>query len=110
MITTPHVDWFALSPSLTLLGVAALALLAAVLVPAHRRKQVAATVAFGGFAGSFVAAAVLYAHSAAAHGVLEQNQDFAWASGRFQLLCYKEEVEANLRSAGLSGFQLLDLG
>jgi hypothetical protein len=41
--------------------------------------------------------------------VLEFNRDFAWASGRFQLECYKEEIEANLRTPGLSGYQLLDL-
>ena len=43
------------------------------------------------------------------HGVLEQNHEFAQASGRFQLACYKEEIEANLRTPGLAGFQLLDL-
>ena len=42
-------------------------------------------------------------------GVLDQDKVFAWASGRFQLECYKEEIEANLRTPGLSGFQLLDL-
>ncbi len=42
-------------------------------------------------------------------GVLEFNRDFAWASGRFQLACYKEEIEANLRTPGLAGYQLLDL-
>src|SRR5262249_21632613 len=42
-------------------------------------------------------------------GVLDENRDFAWASGRFQLECYKEEIEANLRTPGLAGFQLLDL-
>ena len=70
MITTPHVDWFALSPSLALLGVAAIALLAAVLVPGPLRKPVSATVTFAGFVGSFAAAAVLYTHSADPHGVL----------------------------------------
>jgi hypothetical protein len=44
-----------------------------------------------------------------AHGLLEKNKEFAWASGRFQLACYKEEIEANLRTPGLGGFQLLDL-
>ena len=43
------------------------------------------------------------------NGVLEMNHEFAWASGRFQLACYKEEIEANLRTPGLAGFQLLDL-
>jgi beta-galactosidase len=42
-------------------------------------------------------------------GVLEFNHDFAFASGRFQLECYKEEIEANLRTPGLAGYQLLDL-
>jgi hypothetical protein len=37
------------------------------------------------------------------------GRDFAWASGRFQLECYKEEIEANLRTRGMGGFQLLDL-
>src|SRR4029077_16033850 len=41
--------------------------------------------------------------------VLKQNKAFAQASGRFQVACYKEEIEANLRTPGLAGFQLLDL-
>src|SRR5713226_9207646 len=44
-----------------------------------------------------------------AHGLLKKNRAFAQASGRFQLACYKEEIEANLRTPGLAGFQLLDL-
>ena len=47
--------------------------------------------------------------SAAAHGLLEKNKELAHASGRFQLACYKEEIEANLRTPSLSGFELLDL-
>jgi len=43
------------------------------------------------------------------HRLLEKNKSFAQASGRFQLECYKEEIEANLRTPGLGGFQLLDL-
>ncbi|MFL6332619.1 MAG: sugar-binding domain-containing protein [Pyrinomonadaceae bacterium] len=43
------------------------------------------------------------------HGLLEKDKQFAWASGRYQLECYKEEIEANLRTPGLAGFQLLDL-
>lgn len=42
-------------------------------------------------------------------GVLDEDKEFAWASGRFQLESYKEEIEANLRTPGLSGFELLDL-
>jgi hypothetical protein len=51
----------------------------------------------------------IFRDSAAAHGLLEMDKDFARASGRFQLECYKEEIEANLRTPGLNGFQLLDL-
>jgi hypothetical protein len=47
--------------------------------------------------------------SAARHGVLAQDKHFARASGRFQAECYKEEIEANLRTPGMAGFQLLDL-
>lgn len=42
-------------------------------------------------------------------GLLDKNKEFAWASGRFQLECYKEEIEANLRTPGMYGYQLLDL-
>ncbi len=51
----------------------------------------------------------IFKYIAGQEGVLEQNHAFAWASGRFQVACYKEEIEANLRTPGLAGFQLLDL-
>jgi beta-galactosidase len=51
----------------------------------------------------------IFRESARAHGLLERNQELALASGRFQLECYKEEIEASLRTPGLAGFQLLDL-
>ena len=51
----------------------------------------------------------IFKYIAQKNGVLDYNQDFAYASGRFQLACYKEEIEANLRTPGLSGYQLLDL-
>ncbi|MEZ5426828.1 MAG: discoidin domain-containing protein [Pyrinomonadaceae bacterium] len=51
----------------------------------------------------------IYRDSAREKGVLGKNKDFAYASGKFQLACYKEEIEANLRTPGLDGFQLLDL-
>jgi beta-galactosidase len=51
----------------------------------------------------------IFRGSLAAHGLLDRNRDFAYASGRYQLACYKEDIEANLRTPGLSGFQLLDL-
>jgi hypothetical protein len=51
----------------------------------------------------------IFCDSAAAHGVLDRDKEFAWASGKFQVACYKQEIEANLRTAGMSGYQLLDL-
>jgi beta-galactosidase len=51
----------------------------------------------------------IFRDSMDAHGLLEKDKAFAHASGRFQLSCYKEEIEANLRTPGLGGFQLLDL-
>ena len=70
MIAKPHVDWFAISPELVLLGVAALALFIAVLVPRWLRKALAAFVCAGGFLGAFVAAAILYGRSAHGHPVV----------------------------------------
>lgn len=43
------------------------------------------------------------------NGLLDQAEDFLLASGKLQALCYKEEIEANLRTPGIGGFQLLDL-
>jgi hypothetical protein len=51
----------------------------------------------------------IYRDSAVAKGVIDRNKEFAYASGKFQVECYKQEIEANLRTAGVTGFQLLDL-
>jgi hypothetical protein len=51
----------------------------------------------------------IFRDSMEARGLLDKDKEFAHASGRFQLACYKEEIEANLRTPGLGGFQLLDL-
>jgi len=51
----------------------------------------------------------IFRDSSAAHGLLEKNHEFAMASGRFQVACYKEDIEANLRTANYAGLQLLDL-
>jgi hypothetical protein len=51
----------------------------------------------------------IFRDSLDAHGMLDKDRSFVRESGRFQLACYKEEIEANLRTPGLSGFQLLDL-
>lgn len=39
----------------------------------------------------------------------DQAQDFLMASGKLQVLCYKQEIEAALRTPNLAGFQLLSL-
>jgi len=51
----------------------------------------------------------IFRDSLAKKGLLSRDKDFAYASGRYQLACYKEEIEANLRTPGMDGFQLLDL-
>jgi beta-galactosidase len=43
------------------------------------------------------------------HGMADQLRDFIAASGRLQVLGYKEDIEACLRTPGHAGFQLLDL-
>jgi NADH-quinone oxidoreductase subunit N len=69
-LATPSIDWAALSPGLVLLGAGGVNLLVAVLVPRQDRRVVAAIICALGFAGALVAAAVLYADSADAHGVI----------------------------------------
>ena len=56
MIDKPHVDWFAISPSLSLLVAAALLLMVAVFVPAGPRRTVAAFIGLAGFVTAFVLA------------------------------------------------------
>ena len=51
----------------------------------------------------------IFRDSLAARGMLPEWRAFQRASGRFQALCYKEEVEAAFRTPGVSGVQLLDL-
>ncbi len=51
----------------------------------------------------------IFRDSMVAHGLFERNKVFAEASGHFQFESYKEEIEANLRTPGLSGFQWLAL-
>jgi len=51
----------------------------------------------------------IFRDSLSEHGMLDQWRDFLHASGKLQVLCYKEEIEAALRTPGISGIQLLDL-
>src|SRR6185437_17131915 len=69
-LATPHIDWFALSPSLALLAAGAVSLLCAVFVPRGDRRVVTSVVCVLGFAGAIVAAALLFSHSADGHGVI----------------------------------------
>jgi hypothetical protein len=41
--------------------------------------------------------------------MLDQANDFVRASGALAVLCYREDIEAALRTPGFGGFQLLDL-
>ncbi len=69
-IATPHVDWFALSTILALLGASGIALLGAVLVPRRARRAFSATVSALGFAGGIVTSVWLYVDSVAPHRVV----------------------------------------
>jgi NADH-quinone oxidoreductase subunit N len=70
MIHTPHVDWFAISTILVLLGASFVALLGAVLVPARARRAFSTSVASLGFAGGLVTSIWLYVTSASGHLVI----------------------------------------
>lgn len=43
------------------------------------------------------------------HNMGDQAHDFLMASGKLQVLCYKEDIESALRTPGFGGFQLLDM-
>ena len=43
------------------------------------------------------------------NNMLHQAEDFLMASGKFQTLLYKEEIEAYLRTPDIGGYQLLDI-
>ena len=64
MIETPKVDWLALSPTLALLGLAAVTLLGAVLVPRALQRAFAVVVSFGGFLTSAALSVVVFDRSA----------------------------------------------
>ena len=44
-----------------------------------------------------------------AAGMLDQAGDFVRASGALSAICYREDIEAALRTPGMGGFQLLDI-
>jgi len=41
--------------------------------------------------------------------MLDQSADFVRASGKLAVICYREEIEAALRTPDFAGFQLLDI-
>src|ERR1039458_7101624 len=43
------------------------------------------------------------------HGMGALAKPFLLASGKLQVLCYKEDIESSLRTEGMGGFELLDL-
>lgn len=51
----------------------------------------------------------IFQETLAKHHMADLADDFLFASGRLQTLCYKAEIEAALRTPGFAGFQLLDL-
>ena len=73
MIETPQVDWFALAPTLALLGASGVALLGAVLVPRWLARAFAAFVTFGGFVTAGVLAGFLFDRSADPTDLLVQS-------------------------------------
>ncbi|MGB0369979.1 MAG: discoidin domain-containing protein [Opitutales bacterium] len=51
----------------------------------------------------------IFLEQAEENGVLPQWEDFLHASGKLQMLCYKEDCEAALASEGIAGTQLLGI-
>ena len=69
MINTPSIDWFGLSPVLTLTGASFVALLCAVLVPRAARRLAGIGVSAAGFTAGIVLAIWLYVDSADGHTI-----------------------------------------
>jgi hypothetical protein len=51
----------------------------------------------------------LFREDLADHHMADLSDDFLMASGKLQASCYKQEIEATLRTPDLAGFQLLSL-
>jgi NADH-quinone oxidoreductase subunit N len=95
---TPNVDWFAISPSLALLAGGGVALLAAVLVPRWLQAPLAAFAAACGFAGAFVAAALLFWKSPGAETLIGD----AMTRDRFGAMAQLIVAGAGLLTIGVS--------
>ena len=72
-MTTPGVQWSALSPDLILLGGAAFLLLGVDRVRDRRARDVAMVVGMGCFGGSLVAVGVIWDYGGGAWSVLEHQ-------------------------------------
>jgi NADH-quinone oxidoreductase subunit N len=73
VIDTPKVDWFALAPTLALLGGSGVALLATVIVPGWMRRGVTAGAAFVGFVVAAVLAGWVFAETPAAQSLIAES-------------------------------------
>lgn len=51
----------------------------------------------------------IFRQNAKAQGLEQYSKEFAFCSGRTQVMMYKEDIEANLRTPQLYGFEMLDL-
>ncbi len=51
----------------------------------------------------------LFQEDLADHNMADQGEQFLMASGKLQALCYKMEIEKELRTPGMGGFQMLSL-
>jgi beta-galactosidase/beta-glucuronidase len=51
----------------------------------------------------------IFRDTLATHHMSDLAHQFLLASGKLQVLCYKEEIESALRTPGMGGFELLDL-
>jgi NADH-quinone oxidoreductase subunit N len=69
-LSTPHIDWFGVSPILALIGGSFLALFCAVLVPRALRRPAAAGLAIAAFTAGLVLAIWLYVDSANGHTIV----------------------------------------
>jgi NADH-quinone oxidoreductase subunit N len=68
-LNTPHIDWFGLSPVLTLIGTSLAALLCAVLVPRAARRLAGSGIALAGFTAGIVLAVWLYVDTPDGHTI-----------------------------------------
>jgi NADH-quinone oxidoreductase subunit N len=73
MIDTPKVDWLALSPTLALLGVAAVTLLGAVIVPRAAVRGFSVVVSVAGFVTSAVLSAVVFDRSSEGTSLIAES-------------------------------------